>query len=65
MIVHENPCDTCTHCNICRYKVSCESIRDEVSNALEYYGADTFTVSIHCKYFEKSKPLLREGKRHA
>ena len=65
MIVHEIPCDTCIHRDICKHKVACENMRDEVSNGLENYNANTFTFSIHCKYFEKSKPLLGEGRRYA
>lgn len=65
MIVHEIQCDTCTHRAICQHKVSCESMRDEVNNSLENYDANTFTVSIRCKYFEKSKPIIREGGRYA
>ena len=64
MIVHEIPCDTCIHRDICKHKVACENMRDAASKSLEYYDANTFTFSIHCKYFEKSKPLSREGKYH-
>ena len=65
MIVHEIPCDTCTHRAVCQHKISCENMRNEVSNCLENYDGDTFTFSIRCKYSEKSKPILREGGRYA
>ena len=65
MIVHEIPCDTCIHRAVCQHNISCESMRNEVNNSLENYDANTFIVSIRCKYFEKSKPLLGEGRHYA
>lgn len=64
MIVHEIPCDTCIHRAVCLRKISCESMRNEVNDSLKNYDANTFTVSIRCKYFEKGKPIFMEGKRH-
>lgn len=61
MIVHEIQCDTCIHRAVCQHKISCESMRNEVNDSLKNYDANTFTVSIRCKYFKKSEPIFREG----
>lgn len=61
---YDIPCDTCTHRAVCQYKVSCERMYDGFKKSSEQYDTNMFTFAICCKYFEKSKPMFREGKHH-